>query len=137
MLAGKLLIFQIFKNMGCISHKGDGWTDILSDLGRIHIDMYQYFILGNQIRLAHSPVRHPCAHHDQKIRLIHGAVGVRLAVVAHHAVIEGMLRRHDTDSHHGGYHGDPVLFGKRPQPVLGIAEQHAASRTDDGTLCAL
>ena len=44
MVTGKGFPVKVFKNMPCITHQRDGWPYILTDLCRIHIDMYQHLI---------------------------------------------------------------------------------------------
>ena len=137
MLAAELLPGKVLENMFHISHQRNGGTCVFTDLRRIHINVHQHLVPGNQIRLAHRPVCHSGAGHDQQIRLIHGPVGICLAMIAHHTEIQGMLRGHDADAHHGGHHRNPIFLYKIPQFVSGPAEQHAAPHADDGAFCPL
>ena len=44
-----------------------------------------------------------------------------------------MFGRHNTDTHHGGHHGNTVFFRKAAQLLLGLTEQDSSSGTDNGT----
>ncbi len=97
--------------------------------------MHENFVLGNQIRLADRAVGNPCAHHDKKVRFVHRPIGIRFSVIANHAIIHGMLRRHNADAHHRGNNRNIVFFRKGTQLFFRTAEQHAATRADNRTLC--
>ncbi len=107
-------------------------TYVFADLRRIHVNMDKHFVFRDQIGLVYRPVSYPRAHHEKEVRLVHGAVGKRLSVIAHHTVIHRMLGGHSADSHHGGNHGNAVFFRKCPKRILRLAKEHAAARTDQG-----
>ena len=119
--AGELLLLQILEDMLRVPHQRYGRACVLADLRGIHIDMHQHLVPGDHIRLVHGPVGHPGPHHDQQVGLVHGPVGIGFAVVAHHPEIEGVVRGHGADSHHGGHHGDIVGLGEPAQLSLGLA----------------
>ena len=96
--------------------------------------MYQYLVMGDDVRLVHGTVGNARADHDQKVGFVHRAVGIGLSVIADHAEIHGMLRGHDADSHHGGDHGDAELFREASQFLAGAAQGYAAARIDQRTL---
>ena len=112
MLHMELLGKQILKNMLCITDKRDSGTYILANFSRIHINMNQYLILCNQIRLTDRTVCHAGAYHDNQVCLIHCTVGTRFPVISDHSVIKRMFCRHHTNSHHCGNNRNVMLHGK-------------------------
>ena len=121
--------------MSCISHQRYGRTGIFTDLCGIHVNMHQHLVAGDQLRLVHSPVRHSGSHHNQKLRLVHGPVGIGLSVISHHSEIQRVIRGHDSDSHHGGNHGNLMLFAKCLQLLFRAGEKDPSSGADNWTLC--
>ncbi len=105
-----------------------------ADFRRVHIDMYQYLVMGDHVRLIHGTVGHAGADHDQKVGFIHRAVGIGFSVIADHAEIHGVLCGHDADAHHGGNHGDAELFRESSKFFAGAAQGYAAARIDQRTL---
>ena len=135
MLAIKFLFFEILKNMPCVSHQRNGGAGIFPDFSGIHIDMYQHLIMGDQIRLVHGTVGYTGPYHNQKIRFIHGPVGIGFSVVSHHAEVHGMLCGHYTDSHHCGNHRNAEFLRKLPQFLTGSAQGNAASGVNQRPFC--
>ena len=95
--------------------------------------MYQYFVLGNQIRLAYRSVRYTGACHNQQIRFIHGTVGTGLSIIAHHTIVHRMVGGHYADPHHRGNNRNLMFFRKFPQFLPGAAQKHASAHTDNGS----
>ena len=129
--AGKLFHFKILKNMFGVSYQRNGRTCIFTDFRRVHINVHKHFIPGNHIRLVHRSIRYPGAYHNQKIRVVHGTVGIRLSVISHHPIVKRVICRHDTDSHHSRYHWNAMIFCKFAQLVLCVAQQNTAACTDN------
>ena len=119
--AHDFLVHNIFKNMLHIAHQRNMRPYIFTDFCRIHIHMYQYLVIRNQIRLADRPISHPRSYHDNQIRLIHGTVGTRLPVISYHAIIHRMPGRHSADAHHSRHYRNFIFFRKFSQFLFRIA----------------
>ena len=121
MLTGKLFCQEIIQDMSRITDNGDGCPGIFSDLRWIHIDMDQSFSGSDKIRLADGTICYSCTEHDDQIRFVLGLIGIGFSVIAHHSEIQRVFRGHDTDAHHGGNHGDLVLFSKSNELIFRFA----------------
>ena len=129
----KFFFLKILEDVFCITYQWNGRTRIFADLRRIHVNVHQHFVSCDEIRLTDRAICHSGSHHDQQIRFVHGTVGISLTVIAHHSIIKRMFGRHNTDTHHGGHHGNTVFFRKAAQLLLGLTEQDSSSGTDNGT----
>ena len=130
-----LFLQASIQHTGNISHQWNLRPCILSNFRRIHVNVNQGLIIGNQVRLTDGTVRHSGSHHNDKIRMIHGLISVGLSVISHHAEEQGIIFLHYTKSHHGTNHRDIEFLGKCPNPLLGICQMHTAAHTENRTLC--
>ena len=85
-------------------------------------------------RVDHRPVGGPGTHHDKQVGPGQSLVGAVVAVGPDHAHVQGVVRGHNGQAHHGLDHWDLIALGQLQQLLLGVGQPHAAAGADEGLL---
>ena len=125
---------QLLQNHLHIAHQGDGGLHILTDLRRVHVDVDGGHAALDLRRVDHRPVGGPGTHHDKQVGPGQSLVGAVVAVGPDHAHVQGVVRGHNGQAHHGLDHWDLIALGQLQQLLLGVGQPHAAAGADEGLL---
>ena len=120
-----------------VADEGDVGADVLVDLGGIDLDV-DLLRVGRVVgEVAGDAVVEAHAEGEQQVGLLDGVVDPGLAVHAHHAERERMVRGEAAEAEQRAGDGDLLALGEGEDLGFGAGVRDAVAGEDDGLLCGL